>query len=165
MKMIMQARFKLLQKGCKKPLTDDDIGDRSVGGFNFTVEGKTFGFDFDASACTMVEPGVFEYESGYGPFFNDFEISEDFEEEIREAGLDRLNLTAEFMASVSNINEFFVWFTDKDDTKECDNGGNDYYVELLEMGFTDRDTSKSYDVREEVIKKYNKENKMSTDPA
>ena len=160
MKMIMTARFKLLQKGCEAPLTEDDIGDMSIGGFNFTVDGKTFGFDFDASACSMVEPGIFEYESGYGPFFNDFEISEDFEEEIREAGLERLNLSAEFMASVERIDEFFVWFTDKDDTKECDNGGNDYYVELLWINFTDRDTVKGYDVKEKVIKKYNKENKI-----
>ena len=107
----MTAAFKLYRKnnetGYFHQVGDDDLDAICPGGFTFEVNGKAIPFDWDASA-TSEENGVFTYESGYGSFFNDFDIPNYWDEEYKELGLTREDITAKLLASTNNIQEFFI---------------------------------------------------------
>lgn len=156
MKMIMQAHFTInaVKDGSRIPVIPHEETVISVGGFEFMVNGKIIPFDFDASGCTPTN-GIYEYESGYGPFFNDFEISECFHDEIRELGLNPDEISAKYLSKVSEIRDFYINFEDKDG-KERDNGEEGLWIELLDLSFTDRDTSKTYPVKKSVLNAYNR---------
>lgn len=155
MKMEMFAEFTMntLKDGKVVPVFPHKDTTVSVGGFEFVVDSKTVPFDFDASGCSERD-GVYTYESGYGPFFNDFEISEAFHEELRELGLNLRKVTAKFLSRVSEIREFYVNFEDED-LKEKDNS-KDIWVELKRMCFTDRRGVKSHFVPDAVLEAYNR---------
>lgn len=156
MKMIMQASFTInaVQDGCHVPIIPHEETAISVGGFEFVVNGKVIPFDFDASGCTPTN-GIYEYESGYGPFYNDFEISECFHDEIRALGLNPDDISAEYLSKVSEIRDFYINFEDKE-MRERDNGEDDLWVELLDLCFIDRDTSETYPVDKSVLNAYNR---------
>lgn len=162
MKIQMNADFKLYQKdsnGFFRQLTKDDLDEVCPGGFTFEIDGKAISFDWD-SHSTNEEVGIFHYESGYGPFFNDFEISDCYDEEYEELGLKREDITAEFLASVTNINDFYINLVLKGEDGDCDAGDNsdpnaEFFVEILSINFEDRETGDAFQVRKKVIKNYN----------
>lgn len=156
MKMEMYAEFTMnkIESGKVVPIHPHKDTSVSVGGFEFVVDGKTVPFDFDASGCCE-NNGVYTYESGYGPFFNDFEISKAFHEELRELGLNMRKMTAKFLSRVSEIREFYVNFEDED-MKEQDNGNGGIWIELRKMSFTDRRSAKCHHVPFSVLEKYNR---------
>ena len=159
----MIADFKLYQRnkttGHFHQMTEEDFDSICPGGFAFEIEGKSVPFDWDAGS-TSEDNGIFHYESGYGPFFNDFEISEDFDEDLAELELKREEISAEFLASVTNIDEFYVSLQLKgedDDTGVGDNEDPDaeFCLELLNVGIEDRETGNVYEVDKKVIEKFN----------
>lgn len=163
MKITMTAAFKLYKKnkttGCFHQVGEDDFDSVCPGGFTFEVGGKAIPFDWDASA-TSEENGIFTYESGYGPFFNDFEIPDYWDEDYKELGLTREDITAKLLASVNIIREFYINLVPKGEDGDVDFSGNDdpetdYVVELLEISFTERDTSKTFKVKKKVLREYN----------
>lgn len=163
MKMSLMADFRLYEKEFERPnvyraLTKDDVEGLSVGGFAFVVDGKQIPFDWDAASCSE-EKGVFHLETGYGPVFNDFEIPDYWDDEYAKMGLTRDQITAEFLASATKIDEFFINAYDHDDS-EIQIGDNteadsQYFVELLSITLEERDTGKTYDVADDVIKAFN----------
>lgn len=154
--MIMQASFTInaVRDGCRVPIVPHKETAISVGGFEFVVNGIAIPFDFDASGCTPTN-GIYEYESGYGPFFNDFEISKDFHEQIRELGLNPDTISAQYLSKTSEIREFYLNFEDENNA-ERDNGEDGLWIELLNVCFIDRDTSETYPVRKSVLNAYNR---------
>lgn len=159
-KISMVAEFQLLTRSNTgyTVLTKDDISSLSCGGYAFIIGGKLIRFDWDAAACGE-ENGVFFLETGYGPFFNNFEIPDYWDEEYAATGISRDVITAEFLASVEEIDEFYLNF-ETEDEEECDCGNNttpdsNFRIKLLKMFFVDKNTSNTYKVSENVLKDFN----------
>lgn len=162
MKIAMIGDFQILEKrkGEFIPLTFDDAKSMSIGGYSFEVNGDSIPFDWDAFTATE-ENGVFSFTTGKGPFFNDYEIPDYWDEEYNEIGITREEITAEFLASVDHIEDFFVDFEDSNGNAHgigwfADNvNSSQYKVNILDLAFVNVETADEYPVSKEVINKYN----------
>lgn len=163
MKIAMIGDFQILKKQGKEfvPQTFDNVKSMSIGGYSFEVNGDSIPFDWDAFTATE-ENGVFSFTTGKGPFFNDYEIPDYWDEEYSEIGITREEITAEFLASVSHIDELFVNFDDGDG-EECGIGwysdnvnSSQYKINILNLTLVDVETLDEYHVAQEVINRYNR---------
>ena len=159
MKISMYAKFQILKNinGSLTPLAKEDADSVSIGGYYFIINGKEIPFDWDAFSGNE-ENGIFEFDTGYGFIFDDFELSDCYDEDYEKLSMVREDITAEFLASVEEIGEFHINFIDVDGN-EIDLGYNDdeqYKIKLVEIIFTDIETEKGYKVEQEVLDKYNK---------
>lgn len=163
MKIAMIGDFQILKKKAKEfiPLTSDDVQNMSIGGYSFEVNEDLIPFDWDAFSASE-ENGIFSFTTGKGPFFNDYEIPDYWDEAYKEIGITREEITAEFLASVSHIEEFFINFDDRDGEDHgigwyADNENSSRYkVNILELAFVNVSTYEEYPVSKEVISRYNK---------
>lgn len=84
----------------------------SVGGFFAIVNGRGIPFDFDITRCDVEKINDTQYkchyESGEDGFFKDPYISDGYTTEYLQMGLDREDITADFLASASELREFYV---------------------------------------------------------
>lgn len=159
----MIGSFQILKKKSKEfiPLTSYDVLNMSIGGYSFEISEDLIPFDWDAFSASE-ENGVFSFETGRGPFFNDYKIPDYWDEEYKEIGITREEITAEFLASVNHIEDFFVNFDDRDGKEHgvgwfADNvNSSPYKINIKEMTFVDVNTGKEYLVVKEVIEKYNR---------
>lgn len=154
MKISMLVDFQILKNGI--PLDKHDVTSLSLGGYWFIIDGKGVPFDWDAFECNE-EDSVFSLETGYGYMFNDFELSDCYDEDYEALGFSRENITPKFLASVECIKEFHVNFINADD-EEIDLGFNDdeqYKIKILEMIFIDVETEQKYKVKQKVLDEYN----------
>lgn len=159
----MVGSFKILKKQAKEfmPLTSDDVMNMSAGGYSFEIKENLIPFDWDAFSSSE-ENGIFSFETGRGPFFNDYEIPNYWDEEYKEIGITREEITAEFLASVSHIEDFFVNFDDLDKKEHgigwfADNvNSSQYKIYIMDIAFIDVSTGKEYPVSKQVIDMYNK---------
>ena len=160
MKISMGAVFQILENknGQLVPLSKKEVSSLSIGGYYFVIQGKEVPFDWDAF-CGDEEDNVFEFETGYGFVWNDFEVSDCYDEDYERLGILRENITAAYLASVDDITEFHINFINEND-EECDFGTNKdierYKVKLLEISFTNVETGDGFDVRQEVLDRFNK---------
>lgn len=163
MKISMIVDFQILERRNKKyvPVTKENISGLSIGGFTFDIGNNAIPFDWDASSGDE-ENGIFHFETGWGPFFNDFELTDCFDDDYEEMGIKREEISAEFLASVHHIQEFFTYFDDENGD-ECtagwysDNAKSTFYkVKLLSMMFEDMETAARYQVPSKVLDEYNK---------
>lgn len=160
MKISMCVTFQILENknGRLIPLSKKEVTSLSIGGYYFVINGKEIPFDWDAF-CGDEEDNIFEFETGYGFLFNDFELSDCYDEDYETLGIVRENMTAAYLASVDEITEFHVNFINENN-KECDLGTNRdierYKIKLLEIIFTDVETQTDFKVMQEAIDKYNK---------
>ncbi len=155
MKISMYAKFQILN-GDSTPLTKEDADGLSIGGYYFIINGKEIPFDWDAFSGDE-EDSVFEFDTGYGFLFNDFELSDCYDEDYEKLGITREEITAEFLASVERIEEFHINFITANDD-EVDLGYNDnkqYKIKIVEIIFTDITTEEEYKVKQEVLDEYN----------
>lgn len=158
MKISMYIKFQLFAKenGNLIMLTKENTDGLSIGGYYFVINGKEIPFDWDAFSGSE-EDGTFEFETGYG-WFNDFDLSECYDEDYDQLGISRADITAELLASVEQIKEVHMNFVD-DNGDECDFGWNeeneDFKIKLLMVTFSDIDNDKEYVVRQEVLDKFN----------
>lgn len=163
MRFEMHADFRLLtlQNDKYVPLTKEQVKDLCPGAFLFSIGGRDVPFDFDAFSCSFLEEGVFRYYSGYGFLFNDFELSDCYDEDLQELGLSRSELTPNFLASVSEIKEFHVNFIDENE-REVDCGWYEdnlseeekIRIEIVKISFSDN-TGNEYPVLDSVTQKFN----------
>lgn len=159
MKISMYTTFHILENKNEKliPLSKKEVTSLSIGGYYFVINGKEIPFDWDAF-CGDEEDNIFEFETGYGFLFNDFELSDCYDEDYETLGIARENITAAYLSSVDEITEFHINFIDEDGD-ECDLGSNAsierYKIKLLEITFTNVDTGDGYDVRQEVLDRFN----------
>lgn len=149
------------QNGNYIPLSSNDVQHMSIGGFSFKIEDDLIPFDWDAFSISE-EDKIFNFETGRGLLFNDYEISDCYNEAYEEIGITREEITAEFLASAHSIEEFFINFDDRNG-KEYDIGwcgdnvnSSQYKINIIELSFVDIETSNEYLVSNEVISKYNK---------
>ena len=163
MLMQMLADFRLYRKNKDtnifEILTKDDLNSLCPGGFTFEAGGKAIPFDFDAQA-TSEENGVFSYASGYGPFFNDFELTDCFDDEYEALGIKREEISPEMLASASSIQEFYINFEIKGARSDYGIGENadpdaEFLIELLDVKFEDRESGKVFAVDEKVLGEFN----------
>ena len=163
MKISMIGSFQILKKQGKEfiPLTLKDIDGMSIGGYSFEINGNMIPFDWDAFILNEND-GVFEFETGNGPFFKDYEIPNYYDEEYKEIGITRESISAEFLASASGIEDFFINFDDKDGEEyslgwHADNvNSSQYKINIIDLAFVDVEKLNTYKVSKEVIDKYNK---------
>ena len=84
----------------------------SVGGFFAIVNGRGIPFDFDITSCDVEKINDTQYkchyESGEGGYFKDPYISDCYTTEYLQMGLEREDITADFLASASELREFYV---------------------------------------------------------
>lgn len=89
----------------------------SVGGFFAIVNGRGIPFDFDSTSCDVEKINDTQYkchyESGEDDFFKDPYISDCYTTEYLQMGLDREDITADFLASASELREFYVVYWDE----------------------------------------------------
>lgn len=159
----MIADFKLLERKDHIPdifkhLTKDDLDNMFVGGYVFTINKATIPFDWDAHSCSE-KNGVFHLETGYGPFANDFRIPEYWDEEYAEMGLTRDDITAKFLASATEIIDFYVSFDTDSDLDEGIGNNKDSdatrRIKLLSVSFEDRESGEVHKVDKAVIEAFN----------
>jgi hypothetical protein len=159
----MLVNFQILKKKNGKfvPMSKEEAQSVSIGGFSFEIGEDTIPFNWDAFYGTE-ENCVFMFETGRGLLWSDYEISECYDEQYKEIGIKREEITAEFLASVNHIDEFFVDFDDADGKEHSigwyvDNTKDaQYKINIIEMAFLDLMTQNEYDVAKSVIDKYNK---------
>lgn len=159
MKIMMNAKFQILKNinGKLIPTSKDEISSLSIGGYYFVIHGKEVTFDWDAF-CGDEKDNIFDFTTGYGFLWNDFELSDCYDEEYKRLGIAREDITAKFLSEVDKIEEFHIDFIDEDDD-ECDLGNNadieEYKIKLLDITFVDMETEDSFDVRQDVLDKFN----------
>lgn len=140
MELCMGAKFRIMKKqknGQYTPLMKDKITGITAGGFSFIIDGKNVPFDFEAFAIKE-DNGIFTYSTGYGAFFNSFEIEDCYDSMLADIGLTRDNLTASFLASASAIDEFTIDFETADGDEvmcNCNRIGSAYMLKLIAVGF------------------------------
>ena len=162
MKIAMIGDFQILKKQGQEfvPQTFDCVKSMSIGGYSFDVNGDSIPFDWDAFTATE-HNGVISFTTGKGLFFNDYEIPDYWDEEYNEIGITREEITAEFLASVNHIEDFFVDFEDGDGNEHgigwfADNVNNSQYkINIISLAFVNVNTCDEYAVSKEVIDKYN----------
>lgn len=162
MDISMIVSFQILQKqnGNFVPLSNKEAKSVSIGGFSFEIGEDTIPFDWDAFYGTEIN-NVFEFQTGKGLFWNDYAISDCYDTQYEEMGIKKEDITAEFLASVSHIDEFFVNFEDVDNEEQgigwyADNTDDEQYkINILEMSFYDLAMQKTYPVKQDVIDMYN----------
>ena len=163
-KIEMIADFRLYEREFERPnvfrqLTKEDVNNLSIGGFAFVVNGNSIPFDWDAH-CWSERKGIFHLETGWGSFFNEFEIPEYWDDEYAKLGLTREQITAKFLASTTQIEDFYLSMFDEADDVDTGIGNNAdpdkrFYIELISVSFEERDTGNSYDVDKSVIEAFN----------
>lgn len=153
-KLSMIADFQILHNG--NPLSEKDVAALSVGGYGFETKYGSLPFDWDAWSIGE-ENKIFHLETGYG-FWNDFEIPNYWEDEYADMGITREDITAELLASTTEINEFFVDFDIDNKTYYC--GGYDssegFKLKLISVSIYDLDSEETFSVDQDVIDKFNK---------
>ena len=163
MEISMVLKFQLLKNinGTYTPMSQDKATSMIVGGYTFVINEQNISFDWDAFSGNE-EDGIFSFETGYGFLFDDFELTDCFDEHYEELGLVREDISAEFLAQVSEIDEIHINFTDDDEEyDEIDIGFNDdedYRINLLTLYFIDMETDDEYHVSQAVLDEYNNRN-------
>lgn len=164
MKSSMLVDFKILKRNSENeyvPMNNDEAQAVSVGGFSFDIGENSIPFDWDAFTGSE-ENGVFSFVTGRGFLFNDYEISDCYDEDYKDMEINKEDITAEFLSSVHHIEEFFVDFAYGDDSVGIgdyhDNAKSDaeFKLELINLSFEDIETGKVYDVNKEVLEAFNK---------
>ena len=163
MKISMLVNFQILQKINREytPISNKEAQSVSIGGFGFDIDGGLVPFDWDAFTGTECNK-VFQFRTGKGFLFDDYEISDCYDESFEEIGIAREDVTAEFLASVEHIDEFFVDFEDINGNEcqcgECWQNRDDdeeYRIKILDMTFVNMETEEEYKVKQKVLDDYN----------
>lgn len=162
MEISMETIFQILEKrdGKYVSMSNREARSVSIGAFSFVINGKTIPFDWDA-ATGHEDSRKFYFETGTG-WFNDYELSDCYDEDYAELGITRADITAKYLASVSKIEDFFVFFETHAGNEGnagwfADNLTDDaqYKLSLLEVKFQDVDTGETYSVSQEVLDTFN----------
>lgn len=85
MEISMLVDFQILQKtnGEYTPISNKEAQAVSIGGFGFEVDGGLVPFDWDAFTGTECNK-VFQFQTGKGFLFNDYEISDCYDESFEK---------------------------------------------------------------------------------
>lgn len=120
----------------------------SFEGFEVRTDKGDIPFDFDACSYDYEKVSDREYkityQSGRGEFFNDSDVSEDFDEAYEKLCLTREDVTAKLLASASAVTEANI---------TCSDENVDFTCEILSMTFTD-ESGTEYSVDESVLKNF-----------
>lgn len=163
----MQTDFRILKNigaGNYVPVREEEFTTLGVGGFCFEVGKHNIPFDWTAYSGGWDDKGYFSFSTGYG-WMNDFELDDCYDDEYKDIGIKREDLSAEYLASVHHIEEFYIDFEIEGDTKECGIGDNTqkdakYKLELLKVQFEDIDTGKVFTVNPVVLTAFNNGDKL-----
>ena len=150
MEISMKSKFRIIERrnGNLVALSNEEAKAVSVGGYSFEINGDLIPFDWDCFYGNESER-VFYFTTGRGLLWDDYEISDCYDDDYEELGITRESLTAEFLASVESIEEFYVEY-DSDSESE-----NEFFIELLEVSFYDLATKKEYLVAQSVLDEFN----------
>lgn len=169
MRISMNADFYIMKNignGEFVPMSDQEIEDVSVGGYSFHIGNREVPFDWEAHEGGWDKEGFFSFTTGYGWFFNNFELDECYDEHYAEIGLKREDITATFLASAHHIEDFYINFVVNGKECECGYCRNNsspealYRLQLLKVNFVDIETGMVHDVNPAVLSAFNKGEKL-----
>lgn len=140
-------------------LTKEQTNGLSIGGFFLTINGQEVPFDWDDFNGSE-NNGVFSFETGRG-WFKDYELSDCYDSDYQTLGLNKESISAEFLASATQINEIHMNFIDANGD-ECDFGTNtsdeDFRIRILALAFTDVEALQTYAIAQDIIDEFNNRN-------
>lgn len=152
MGVIMEARFKIEPK-----IKRDDYIRLSLDSFEFQIGDKDIPFDFEdyriAIGDSQEDGTVLVYTTG-DRHFGEYELADYYHEEWNELGLTKKDITAEYLAQVSNINLIeYECYT----SEEMQRLEESLPIKLISISFEDIETHKVYNVDQKVIDSFNRE--------
>ena len=165
MSLKMYAEYKILKKDPKTNqyhyLTAHDFDELPFpGAFGFTIDGNDIPFDFYETTTKLYDGDVFGTVLGRGEFIEG-DLIEDYDDVYEEFGLTRADLIPKFLASASQIYEFYLNFEDGEgdeyDSVTFEDNTSDetlFKTELLAVSFIDEGEIE-YSVRREVLDAFN----------
>lgn len=153
-KVYMTAIFEaLLPKNIDLEKKPENI---AVGGFSVRTKDGDIPFDFDTGSYASIRklPGeankfLIQYQSGEGPFFNEPDISDCYNEEYEKLGLSRNDITAKYLAGAEALTDFFVKCWDNEDREV------DPTIKVIDIAFSDENNI-VYPMTDNVIADFNK---------
>ena len=93
------------------PFSKDDVAAIDFGGYTFVIDETSIPFDFEGYGADIEfdEKGMYiEMQTTYSGFFTNTDIDTDvYAKDYAEIGIDAENITAEFLASASEIESFY----------------------------------------------------------
>lgn len=102
----------------------EDVSAIDFGGYNFRINGKNIPFDFEGYGADIEEDEKGKYVrmcTAWSSLFKVYDIDgETYKEEYASLGISSDDITAEFLASASHINEFYFLIELKDSNKVID---------------------------------------------
>lgn len=167
MKLSMFADFRLYKNignGEYRTMSEKEIRPVNLGGFCFNVGGKNVPFTFDSFSIIFEKDNIFSLVSGRGET-NDYALSSAYDEQYREIGIKKSDISAAYLGSANRIEEFYLNIEDNSKIYGvglCSDNGKvlaPYKIELLEVSFEDISTGKFYTVDPEVLAAFNKGDK------
>jgi len=137
------------------PINSLEKGNVDMGGFcfeciNLQEKSVSLPFDFD-SVSRYTDNQYLVYESGDGFLFNEYTISNDFDDSIKEAGFDIYNITPKLLSETTKIQEFHFDIVPSDESKTA-------IIEdfkLIDVYFTGEIYGKNYHVSKEILDEFN----------
>lgn len=155
MGVIMEARFKIEPK-----IKKGDYIRLSLDSFEFRVGDKDIPFDFEdyriAVGDSQEDGTALTYTTG-DRYLGEYELADYYHEEWDELGLTKKDITAEYLANASNINEIeYECYT----SEEMQRLEESLPIELISISFEDTETHKVYNVNQKVIDSFNKRERV-----
>lgn len=125
-----------------------------MGGFCFecmNLQNKSvfLPFDFDALSKYSNDKYIV-YETGRGFLFNEYAISDDFDDAIEEAGFDIYNITPKLLSETTKIEEFHFDIVPINENKTTSIGD----FKLIDVYFNG-DNDEKHHVSKEVLEEFN----------
>ena len=154
MKKEVQMRASFIVR-FKEP-TNTENADFSIGGFAIENEKGIIPFDFDASmsqsATLSARECHVDYISELDPVFNDFDVSNGFDEEYGKLALSHQDITAQFLSSATKLIEFYFLCINEDKKPiPCE-----ILVEKIDFR---NENDEHFQIHSDVIKNFNEVNK------
>lgn len=128
----------------------------SPGGYEFIVNEKHVPFDWDAHSGSFNDENHFEFTTGYGFLFNDFNLPDYYDNDLALEGLNRKDLTAEFLSKCDKIEDFYIDF-------ECEGYNEEdvcpiiYSISLINMSSDEvaKGAQAEFTIKDSIIEAYN----------
>ncbi len=165
MKISMTANLNVLRNignGEYISVNADELTYFGIDGMRFNIGKQDVPFEWKAYEGGWSEEGFLSFSSGRGWFFNDYELDSCYDEHYANIGLKREEISAEYLASVQHIEEFYINIVCNGEEYEVgyyqNNADNEvpYKLELLRVSFEDMESGQIYDVDSKVLAAFNK---------
>ena len=143
----------------------DKVSYAGFDNFCFAVGEKEIPFSFNCCSGYSSKD-VYIFTCGKSPTYADYSLSNEYDHIYKDMGICREELTAEYLASATEIKDFIFEFDMQPEYpyvvgerlaygEKWHSDNNEYHLNIKKITFEDAETGKMYSVSEEVIEKFN----------